>query len=271
MRHVFWIGGPPASGKTAAATRLARRWGLRLYSADTQTWVHRDRALAAGSGAAHRWESMTPSERWERSTPHEMLELSLHRERGPMVIDDLRHLPESPAIVAEGSTLPADAVSSGIAERTQAVWLLPTPKFQAAQLAARGTTCGAAQLYRLLDQVIERDALEHHVQTLEVDGSRSLQEVVCAVERLFGGALSTSSRAETADARRRLLREANKAVVAQVRAGHARPWAVGDPDVVTRQFVCECGDPSCETDVSLTVRAAAAGRALVPGHDVKSP
>jgi hypothetical protein len=63
-----------------------------------------------------------------------MLQLSLHRERGPMAIDDLRALPHAPLVVAEGSTLPAHALSSGIAERSRAVWLLPTRAFQQATL-----------------------------------------------------------------------------------------------------------------------------------------
>ena len=69
---------------------------------------------------------MTPAERWEQATPHEMLELSLHAERGPMVVDDLRELPVSPLIVAEGSTLSPSVVSSGIADPSRAVWLAPT-------------------------------------------------------------------------------------------------------------------------------------------------
>jgi cytidylate kinase len=62
VRHTLWIGGAPASGKTTVATRIARRHGLRLYSADTRTWEHRDRALAAGNAAARRWEAMTPQQ-----------------------------------------------------------------------------------------------------------------------------------------------------------------------------------------------------------------
>lgn len=115
VRHVLWLGGPPGAGKTTIATQLARRHGLRLYGADTRTWVHRDRALKAGSPAAQRWESLTPTVRWERSTPTEMLEMSLHVERGQMVIEDLGSLPASPLIFAEGSTLPASALSSGVA------------------------------------------------------------------------------------------------------------------------------------------------------------
>jgi hypothetical protein len=262
VRHTLWIGGAPASGKTTVATRIARRHGLRLYSADTRTWEHRDRALAAGHEAAHRWEAMTPTERWERSTPAEMLEMSLHRERGAMVLDDLRALPTTPLVLAEGSTLPA----SGAPTAAGAVWLSPTPEFQRAQLGARGTTGGAAQLYALLADVIRREASEHAVPTCVVDGNQGIEETTKAVESLFAAALAAGPRAETRDERRALLREINEAIVAQVRGYYARPWAHGDADAVVRTFVCECGDPACEFDLELTVGEVAANPALAAGH-----
>ena len=82
LRHVLWIGGPPGAGKSSVATRIARRYGLRWYNADTRTWQHRDRALRAGNAAARRWEAMTPKQRWVGSTPRQMLEGSLHANVG---------------------------------------------------------------------------------------------------------------------------------------------------------------------------------------------
>ena len=196
--------------------------------------------------------------------------MSLHRERGPMVIDDVRALPVSPLIVAEGSTLPASVVSSGVADRSAAVWLLPSAAFQDRQLAAAGATGRLAEYFRLLREVIEREARDHDVSTLAVDGSRSASEMVAVVEQLWSERLAAGPRATTLDARRHLLRELNEAVVEQIRGYHRRPWAKGDPEVLTRTFVCECGDPACDIDVSLTVGDVTARPALAPGHGAGS-
>lgn len=260
MRHVLWIGGPPGSGKTTVATRLARRHGLRWFNADTRTWEHRDRALAAGNEAARRWESLSPHERWVVASPAEQLAMSLHRERGQMLVEDLRGVPPAPLTVAEGSTV----APSLVAEPGRSVWLLPTPELQRAQLAGRDGH--ANELYLLLAAEIEREAREHGAPILAVDGSRGIPETVAAVEELFADALAAGPRAETGDERRALLREANLAQVEQVRAYFARPWADGDADTTERSFVCECGEPGCEASVVVTVGRAAAGPALAPGH-----
>jgi hypothetical protein len=265
LPHVLWIGGAPGAGKSSVATRIVRRYGLRWYGADTRTWLHRDRALRAGSVAAHRWEAMSPHER-ERVDPAELIAMSLHAERGPMVIDDLQGLPAAPLVVADGSTLPAYAVSAGIADPARAVWLMPTREFQRAAFAGRGVRPGAAALYLLLRDVIEREAREHGVRTLTVDGTRDLAWTVAAVEDLLADALATGPGEPARAGRRALLREVNETIVGQVRGYYARPWAVGDADRVVREFICECGDRTCEADVAADVRTASRGPLRAPGH-----
>lgn len=267
MKHVLWIGGPQAAGKTTIATRLARRFGLRLYSADTRTWVHRDRALREGNAAARRWEAMTPVQRWEESTVDEMVEMSLHSERGRMVIDDLRALPMAPLVVAEGSTLPPWTASTGDAERSRAVWLLPTAGFQQERLAATGISGGRARLYRRLRDVIESEARDHEVPVIVVDGSIGISGMVDEVAKLFSEAIAEGSCATTREERRRLAREMNMAIVEQVLGYCRRPWAEGVADTVPRAFVCECGDSDCQADVRAAVRDAVASPVRAQGHD----
>ncbi len=259
MRHVLWIGGPPGSGKTTVATRLAKRHGLRWYNADTRTWAHRDRALRDGNEAAHRWEAWRYT-RHTSLTPEEMLAMSLHQERGQMVVDDLLATPTSPMTVAEGTTVSAALVAGP----ARSVWLIPTPELQHARLTERDGD--ANELYLLLAAEIEREARKHGAPILMIDGSQTIDDTLAAVEGLFAEALAAGPRAETPAERRALLREANLAIVEQIRAFYARPWADGDADSTDRSFVCECGDPACEESVVLAVGAVAAGPALAPGH-----
>lgn len=261
MRHVLWLGGAPGAGKTTVARRLVRRHGLRLYSADTRTWAHRRRALAAGSAAAARWEALTREER-RVLPPDELVELWLHRERGPLVVEDLRALPAAPLVLAEGTTVPAAAVD----DPARALWLVPAPAFRDAQLAARDVTPEERAGYALLAETIEAEARAHDVPVLVVDGSRGVAATAEAAERHFAAALAEGPHAATRDERRALLREANEAVVEQVRTGHAYVRARGDPDDVVRLFVCECGDRACVAEVEATVREAARAPVLTPDH-----
>jgi hypothetical protein len=99
-----------------------------------------------------------------------------------------------------------------------------------------------------------------------VDGSLCLGATLAAVEEPFAEALAEGPRAQTLAERRALLREANQAIAAQVRGYYARPWAAGDAEWVVREFLCECGNASCEVGVHVPVAAVASGAVLAPGH-----
>ena len=243
---MLWLGGPPGAGKTTLALRLARRHGLRWYGSDTRTWEHRDRALAAGNPSALEWEKLSPEAR-RHLEPTEALRLSLHAERGRMVADDVAALPGSTLVIAEGSRL-----SAALVEPTQALWLLPPPE-------------------SLLAETIEREARAHAVPILTVDGTRGIDETVVFAEERFAGALAEGPCARTRSERQALLREANEAVVAQVRGYYARPWAEGDAERIVRPFVCECGATDCVENLERPVGAAAAGPVLAVGHEVREP
>lgn len=248
------------------ARALARRYGLRLYSADTRTWEHRDRALQAGVAAAARWESLAPEERFNHDSDS-LLEMSLHAVRSDMIAQDLASLPSAPLVVAEGTPISAQTVESGGARLHRAIWLMPTVDFFEHQLAARATPPGAARLYRRLRDGIEQDAREHALPTIAVTLDTDASAIIAAVEEQFRPLLTTGPSADTRAERRALLREMNEAVARQVLAYLARPHLPAGLHAAPQRFVCECGATTCEAELLLSVEAVAAGRTvLAPGH-----
>jgi len=210
-----------------------RRHGLRLYSADTRTWEHRDRAVAAGIEAAVRFEALGPH---ADVTDDERLAMSLHRERGPMVMDDLRALPPAPLVIAEGSVVPA----AGVRDPERAAWLL------------RPLTRRERRVDALVARVIEAEA----VRVIRAE----------EVEARFAAAIAAGPRARDREERRALLREMNDAEANQLRGYFRRWWADGDPEAVERDFACECGDPGCLADVRAPVAALRLGPLIMGGH-----
>ena len=242
FENVLFIGGPPGVGKTTVASILVRRHGLRLYSADTRTWAHRDRAITGGVEAAIRWESLSSEDRIA-APDDELVAMSLHLERGAMMLDDLTALPDSPLIVAEGTVIRPVGVPVGAA----AVWLMSAPEHQRQRLSDRDGR--SSRLYEVMLEIIADEIAAARAPVIQIG---SIAETVAAVENFFAPQLARGPLATTLADRRALLREANLDIVNQVRGYYARPWAVGNPEAVVRDFICECEDIRCQAFVLAT-------------------
>lgn len=210
LGHVLWIGGPPDCGKTTIADRLAERHGLQVYHFDRHEMEHFGRVDPARHPAlyAAHPDRMTTEARWLGSPPEAMARetIACWTERFGMALDDLRAMPPAPPIVAEGPGLFPDCVRPFIADRRQAIWLVPSDEFKRASVLRRGKPGARHETSdpeRAQRNLIARDlAMGAYVREraaaldltqVEVDGSRDLDAVTALVEQHFGPWLAAPS------------------------------------------------------------------------------
>jgi cytidylate kinase len=202
LRHVYWIGGGSAAGKSTISRRLAAEYVLQAYSTDDVMQDHARRSTAEDCPLLHKFMAMSMDERWVNRSPQEMLE-TFHWFRGEgfsLIIEDLLTFSKDTGVVAEGFRLLPHLVKPLLADPDHAVWLIPTPEFRKAVIDGRG---GAAWEFiartgdpeRALRNFVERDAmftdrLKEEAQRLEmniiqVDSTLTENEVTGRVAELF--------------------------------------------------------------------------------------
>jgi broad-specificity NMP kinase len=180
--NALWIGGPQGSGKSSVAQALAERFGLQLFNVDHRTWVHEARMPRT------EFKTLTMDERWVHATPEQMLRwfVTTSRHRFRLVLEDLRELPDEPAVIVEGPQLFPTNVAAVLRSPDQALFLLPDAAEMEERLLARGPMAKTSDGVRarenanardlLIAQTFEREARELRLPVLRVD--RPLEEMI---------------------------------------------------------------------------------------------
>ncbi len=192
LSKVLWLGGGTDAGKTTVARCLAANYGLRLYEYDRTDRAHHER-LAERSPDWASFLAASLDERWLHSTREELKERALRSfaDRMPLVIEDLEALAaDGGRVLAEGFGLLPSLVAPLLSSRRQALWLLPTEAFKRESMLRRGKPSFRDRVSdpeRAFENLLARDRLlSEHVRTeaaklgltvLEVDGSRSPEEM----------------------------------------------------------------------------------------------
>jgi len=165
LRHVYWIGGGSAAGKSTVARRTAEQHGLRLYPTDDVMSDHASQTTPEDGPLLSRFMAMDMDERWVNRSPQTMLE-TFHWFLGEgfdLIVEDLLHLPREPGVIVEGFRLLPHLVKPLLAESSHAMWLLPTPEFRLAASRSRGAGWGFLQKTsdpdRALHNLLERDRM----------------------------------------------------------------------------------------------------------------
>lgn len=165
LAHVYWLGGGSGAGKSTIARRIAEAHGLRLYSTDSVMSDHDSRCTSDDNPFLSQFRAMDMDERWVNRSPELMLE-TFHWFRGECfgpIVEDLVALPRRPPVIAEGFRLLPHLVQPLLASPSNAVWLLPTPRFRRTAFDSRGSLWEIAgrtsNRDKALRNLLERDRL----------------------------------------------------------------------------------------------------------------
>jgi len=166
LRHIYWIGGGSGAGKSTIARRLAERHNLHLYATDDVMQEHGARSTPETAPRIKEFTAMSMDERWVNRSPQVMYETFhwYHGECFEMIIDDLLRLPKDRGIVVEGFRLLPHLVQPLLTEPSQAIWLLPTPRFRESVFDNRGGTSWSfiaktSNPEKALRNLLERDKI----------------------------------------------------------------------------------------------------------------
>ena len=202
LRHVYWIGGASAAGKSTIARRLAAAHGLQTYATDDVMPDHAKRSTVEDCPLLHKFMAMTMDERWVNRSPQEMLE-TFHWFRGEgfsLIIEDLLSLSPETGVVADGFRLLPHLVKPLLADVNHAVWLIPTPEFRKAVVDSRGGPAWGfiaktGDPERALRNLLERDAMfterlteqaeRLEMNIIQVDSTLTEDELAGRVAELF--------------------------------------------------------------------------------------
>jgi hypothetical protein len=245
MPDALFVGGGTGGGKTTLARALSGLHGLRLLPIDALWYEHAERSNETPLPADAAWLERTPATQAADFERVSRLMLGY-------VLEDLPRLPDQPAVVVEGPQVVPDVLP----EHARALFLIPSPDFQRANLSARPMPSSdparalANRLVkdRLYADRIEKLARERGYTVIAIDGTRAPDEIRSQAENEFRDFLAASEPVDLPAVRRW---ENGKI------ARNAREWAAsGDhrtSSEMTISFACECGRLGCCERVRLTL------------------
>lgn len=260
MPEALFVGGGTGGGKTTVARSLAARHGLRLLHVDSFWYAHAARAGETSPPPDTQWLEWTPATQAADFERISRLMLGY-------VLDDLQALPDQPAVVVEGPQIVPDRLPP----RANAVFLIPTPKFQRDVLSPRPMPSSdperalAARLLkdRLYANRVASLARDRGFPVIDVDGSRASDAISAQVEGLFAELFRASEPRDLA---------AVRTWENENRARNLRAWiASGDHRAgaeLVFSFACECGRLGCAARIEVTLPEfdAMPEPHLAPGH-----
>ncbi len=139
LAHVRWLGGSPCSGKSSITEILAGRYSLCVYRVDVAFDRHRQRFTPERHPTLTKWTQTSWDELWMQPADVLLSEaIADYTEHFEFILEDLLELPGPDPLLAEGTALLPRLVAPLLSQPRQALWMVPTERFQRAMYPERG-------------------------------------------------------------------------------------------------------------------------------------
>ncbi|HSE18174.1 MAG TPA: hypothetical protein VLB46_14050 [Pyrinomonadaceae bacterium] len=202
LKHVYWIGGGSAAGKSTIARRIAAQHDLRVYATDDVMADHARGSSPEDRPLLHKFMEMDMDERWVNRSPQTMLE-TFHWFKGEgfnLIIEDILRLPRETSVIVEGFRLLPHLVKPLLSEAGRAVWLLPSAEFRQTVIESRGgsgwgflatTTeperalCNLLERDRMFTDILREETTRLGLRAIEVDTTTTEDDLTRQVTDVF--------------------------------------------------------------------------------------
>jgi hypothetical protein len=200
LKHVFWLGGSPCAGKTSIGDVLAARFDLDVYRVDEAFEVHAENFDPELHPTLTKWRASSWNQRWMQPLETLVQEvIACYEEHFSLILADILSTPTDRPLLVEGTALLPRQVACVLAERSRAIWVVPTAGFQTGHYARRDWVPGVLEQCddpeAAFRNWMERDAgfarwLAAEVNALDlelirVDGKQTIEENAEAVASHF--------------------------------------------------------------------------------------
>ena len=142
LKKTYWLGGMSCSGKTTIASVLSERYRLPVHHRDDAMASHSERATPDRHPTKCKWRDILQTkamyEQLQRPIDELIDEISESaQEDFDMTREDFSDMSFEDATLIEGARLWPKLVNEILADRSHAVWLLPTTQMYQEVLAKR--------------------------------------------------------------------------------------------------------------------------------------
>jgi len=202
LPNVLWIGGAPCAGKSSIADLLGKQYDLDVYHVDEAFTRHAPQFSLSDQPCLYKWTHSSWDDLWMQSDEQLMEEvIRCYSEHFELAVEDLKAMPKSKRIIAEGNVFMPDKVVDLLAHPKQAIWLIPIREFlfdtyrskRPGMVDGITKTCADPEQAYLnwmnrdasFSEWVEKRSRIHDLQVLTVTGEQSITKIAERVADYF--------------------------------------------------------------------------------------